>query len=374
MKARNGVIDTNDLVHCFMEGIEPIDAICAPVRNGVPHPETTLFLLPGGYRMRVIHIKPVYYKHKNGEWRPLSEVTVHHGNRQILLNEKWTDIEPAYLAWLDKRQKVLKGTLGIPLGSTMNLLEQLVKKIPIPFSATTNVFYPDPSPESTTFDGYLQDTIAGGRTWSTIRALAQSVNKNDSGAWFGFVYYGTAVTVGKYDNFMRNILLFNSATIGSETITSASIQITVSGKGNSANFPVGKIAPTIVLSDPGSDTAIALTDFATFTLTDQGSIAYNDVVADDATYNALTFSTFANINKSGISKFGIVGNADLVDTDPAPTVQSTVASITGNSADTAGTSKDPKLVVVSEAAASPTEESILQSPSGGAAYGGVSMY
>src|SRR3990167_6889493 len=67
------------------------------------NPHVSSFFMKDGRTVSVFHVKVIYYLHVNGDWRPLSEVTTYHGNRKLILNNKWEQIEPWYLRWLMKR-------------------------------------------------------------------------------------------------------------------------------------------------------------------------------------------------------------------------------------------------------------------------------
>ncbi len=123
----NDAIDINDLRHIQERFGEVVGWLPGAVtkETGKINPQATMTMLANGKLATVFHVKPVYYETPTGAWRPLSEVTTHHGNKKIILNENWWQIHPRYLNWLDKRCKLIGGELLIP---------SLISAIPTPYT------------------------------------------------------------------------------------------------------------------------------------------------------------------------------------------------------------------------------------------------
>jgi hypothetical protein len=329
-----GKADQNDINH--MEDMYgAIDMVLpCPVKNGDIHPNTTRFLTKDGQVHSMVHVKPVYYKHVNGQWRPLSEVTVHHGNTKIHLNERWTDIHPAFLNWLIQRQEQFpKGELLIP--SPVRLHDSPIRLTRDTILFTSSEFFPLPG---TTVDGSVR--YDPNSSWSTVRDSATGTGATYTDASSIIVY--TEKSGANYQNW-RGIVLFGTSSIASgDTITSAVI---------SAKFGTGGGAVGLCLtqSSPTSNTALATGDY------DQTRDSLNGATEGMTRVNFDTFSGtgYQNITlgatgltwiikgAGGISKFGFASAWDLDNTTPSSGV-----GLGGFVfSDTAGTTSDPKLIV-----------------------------
>jgi len=79
-------------------------------KTGKINPTTTRFMLADGSYVSIFHVKPIYYETLEGQWRPLSEVTIGFGNTWIDFRGDWhTKMHPRYMNWLLKRAELLKG-------------------------------------------------------------------------------------------------------------------------------------------------------------------------------------------------------------------------------------------------------------------------
>src|SRR3990167_4307828 len=134
--------------------------------KGKPHFNATRFILSNGQTSTVFHVKPIYYHTSWGAVRPLSEVTNHHGNKRITLKEGWeTKVDFGYLTWLVKRCQLIGG--GVSYDPS---------KIPL-FLNTVSTFYPDPSPETTSVDGYCN--YGNNAVWATAHDATDSATADD---------------------------------------------------------------------------------------------------------------------------------------------------------------------------------------------------
>lgn len=141
----------------------------------------------------------------------------------------------------------------------------------------------------------------------------------------------------------RFILCFDTSSITSPATISAAEYDFV---GNAKSNVLGDINIHVTGATPAATNALATGDYAQLGTTSFGSLAYASINTDTSTYNviALDANGIANIDKAGISKFGMKNHFDQTNT--APTWGSVQTSgFTFSSADTTGTSVDPKLVV-----------------------------
>lgn len=212
----------------------------------------------------------------------------------------------------------------------------------------TSTFYPDPHVETVSVDGYIQRDGDGGGTgtsWSTHYVNWDGTGgggaANDSATTMTLAYahkYTSEFGIG------RGFALFDTSSLTSSASISAAVlsfytTIASENADDADNFV------TIVSASPASNTAIAQTDFPSagstklsndYDVTGMGTAAYKDW-----TLNA---SGIATISTTGVSKFATRSGRDLNST--APTVNNTThINVTASSADAAGTTQDPKLVV-----------------------------
>ena len=333
--------DLNDLAYAIRIGKKPIGFQPCPItKNGKINPAMTRFLLDSGEVFDIFHVKPVYYETLNHTWRPLSEVTSYHGNKNIVFNSNALfKVHPRFLNWIEKRCQLLGGSVQYETPFTKHLNEMSIPKI----GMTVTTVYPDPDPESTTVDGFvtsgykstmqnLKDTVTGDGANPTspftpkrmfIRTL-----RNGSG------YYGSRV-----------YMLFDTASIpDGDTISGANLSI----YGLSTDY-VNNSTSTyhITACNPASNTNLVASDYGNFSYTSFASIAFASL--SQSAYNdfALNGSGIANVSKTGISKFGGICSQEL----------NVAAQTSGHDnifacyeAEQTGTSNDPKLAVTHAAA------------------------
>lgn len=364
----NHKIDTNDVEYIEKRYGKVLGWVPGAIKRGKINPQVTQAYLGENVFASVFHVKPVYYETYTGTWRPLSEVTVHHGNHSIVLNGDWWKIHPRYLNWLDKRCRVLGGELLIPsllktyptpyAGLVRELHQSL---IPPKIGLTTSTFYPDPNAESTTVDGPVVNDRST-TSWDTTHDATSASNdlglggafpsRGEPANWtegiFSYQYQGGSRTI-----ISRGFFLFDTASIDdTDTISSATFSWYVLYELDySDNTSQEYIA--LVSSTPASNTDLVVGDF------DQCGDAINNPTkgASDLTnasvslnaYNdwALNATGLGWITKTGVTKLGLREGHDVEDVVPTYSGDTNdVYSVAGRFADYTGTSSDPKLVVV----------------------------
>lgn len=204
---------------------------------------------------------------------------------------------------------------------------------------STVVVYPDSGSGGTTVDGTARrDT--GGETWASLHdstgTIASTISTQEGAniaAW---------VISNQWASITRCLFTFDTSFIGSQPIISAVLSLS---SANANNTALGDMLVHICSSTPANANNVVTADYQQF-----GSVSFSSVLISafptsgyyDFTLNA---SGISNINTTGISKFGIRLNADIINV--APTWVSGVASgIAYNTSDTAGTTSDPKLTVI----------------------------
>ena len=280
------------------------------------------------------------------------------GKKSSVGKNKIIKIEPNSITWLVKKGK-RKVTLSIEFRTHNKFSKRLYYTFkPIwhlfhvwdtffanNFQPTWNLgfdtltVYPNADAESTSVDGYA-GPINKDVSWTSLRGQTGN-DQSDSGTGLFLSAQGSA-TSNQYQKMYRVATLFDtSALTTSATISAATYSLYYNNLLNG----LGGLASAIVTCNPASNTAITGTDYGTFTTTRQASdIAYASISNNAYNDFALNATGLSNISKTAITKFGNVFANDI--DDSAPTWASNATSQNGSaSADTAGTSNDPKLVV-----------------------------
>jgi len=222
------------------------------------------------------------------------------------------------------------------------------RKLAVPMGGATLTAYPDADTESSTVDGHigfagLDDRIDwAAATTDDGGAVTQTRDSHSTMNATCFQRSGT------WEDFTRAFLLFDTSSIGSNVVSAAVFSFTSSQTTTSAS----ELTWTVVSSTPASNTALVAADYDNVGSTSFGSIeADSGVTTDSSTYNAITLngSGEAAISTSGITKLAMRWEADRADAEPSSATAGCQIIIL--SADTAGTSKDPKLVVTHAAPA-----------------------
>lgn len=331
-------------------------------KTGKINPQVTQAYLGGNTFASVFHVKPIYYETYAGEWRPLSEVTVWHGNHKIEFNKDWWKVHPRYMAWLEKRMQLINGQLLIPslfqdvVSPYSGVIRELHQSlVPLKLGLTTSTFYPDPDTETTTVDGYVARD-AQIESWSTCRTTATGTGANSNGTVIQ-TYVGDGQSPD-YKWIYRSAFLFDTSAIGdSDTIDSGEYSIYIST--TSYDEDIGAATKYISLTSVtlASNTEITTSDY---NYTNWGTTKFGtdiNVATFVATPNqyyswVLNSSGLSNISKTGVSKFALRHGCDITDTAPSAVGNKYNGLFSGRSADYSGTTYDPKLVVVHTAGAS----------------------
>ena len=158
-------------------------------------------------------------------------------------------------------------------------------------------------------------------------------------------YYLPSSANNQYQSLERAVMLFDTSAIpDSETITSATLSIYGYEKTNN----LGSLDIALDKSSPASNTALVGADYNIANWS--GVRQANDITYANFTTGAyndfvLNATGLGNIIKNGVSKFGYRLANDIDNTAPN-WVQEVDSRMSAYSAETIGTSQDPKLVVV----------------------------
>ena len=208
---------------------------------------------------------------------------------------------------------------------------------------TTSTFYPDAGTVGTTVDGHASRTGVV-ENWATLRGGAGTGVSNSTLPLYAYLLSHT--TSGQYQQLARSIFLFDTSTIGTDTIVSTTLSLYSTEVIDSFNS-AGALA--IVESTPASNNVLVAGDFTNVGSTLQASTILISAMTVN-TYSTWTLNAtgLSNISKTGITKFGLRLEADRSNTEPT-WVSNVYQGISWASADNAGTASDPKLVVVHSA-------------------------
>lgn len=232
--------------------------------------------------------------------------------------------------------------------------------------AATSTFYPDPNAEVSSVDGFARKcdgptgNFATARDWDGVDAFPSS--EGDSGIMWGTNSGGILFNCN-----WRSMFVFNTATLDdSETINSATLSIRSNGKTNTSPLTGSATGVSIVSFTFSSSTNLVAADYK---ITNFGATELATYITYDSWsttgYNTFTLnaSGLAAISKTAPTGFGALHREDAINSSWAGDGSPAYQSITFNPiyADTAGTSSDPYLIVVTSAggAAAPTTANLL---------------
>ena len=180
----------------------------------------------------------------------------------------------------------------------------------------TATFYPDADAESTSVDGQCSHRGGeiNGLAWADIRGGA-GTNATDDGSAAG-IYLRQGSASGWWILARAMTLFHTSALPDNCTITSSTLSVYGSAKGNSAAYDPDINVYSVA---PASDTAIAAGDYNSF-----GTTAYSTTISY-ASYSTTGYNDFvlnstglAAISKTGVSKFGFRDvSADVANVEPS---------------------------------------------------------
>ena len=216
-----------------------------------------------------------------------------------------------------------------------------------PVLATTLTAYPDPDPETSTVDGVVKNEIAA-TTWATIHddLTGSGIDSTNSATYFGYLSAG--VSADTWNGINKGVYLFDTSSIGSDVIESSTLTVTTNNPG-SENFASAVIYVNVYSSAPATNTALVTGDFDSFGTTPFSDDLQITGVLDETAYDfVLNADGLAAISTSGITKLGGRTVSDATNTPPTHTASAS-AYITVYNAEAAGTTTDPKLVVVHNA-------------------------
>lgn len=214
------------------------------------------------------------------------------------------------------------------------------KSLPIfAIPLTTDTFRPDPDTEVTSVDGHVGYRQTD-QNFNVIHDAASATTTDDSGTSLTVTTEDAGVS-NKYNEIYRVATLFDTSSIPNAAVISAA---TLSTFGNTTTNVLSQ-SIGVVTCTPASNVALQASDYAQFQATRQATDINISSLSASA-YNdwPLNATGLSNINVSGITKFGFRLAGDI-DNSAFTWISASRSTYGANSAETASTTSDPKLVV-----------------------------
>lgn len=348
----NNRIVGSDLSFARSKGFSPLGWI-PDVRgeDGKINPHLTRLYLGGNQFLSIFHVKPVYYETLAGTWRPLSEVTSHHGNKNIVFTwEGFKKVHPRYVSWLQKRCELIGGKLLVGSVALSPYLQYAHDLVTVPkLGLTVTTVYPDAHVESATVDGRLKAASVN-QDWNYItRTQTTSANAPDSDASGEMAATWGHTVTDQWNELVRSMYGFDTSAIGSDTIDSGTFDLYLTSKGDIG----ADLSVALVSGRAGLTTSMATSDY---NITNFGStrLATDVEVASVTTsaYNTWTLNASgeSHVNKSGVTVWGIMLGQDFDNTQPSWS-SGAYGNVSGSYADTINETQDPKLAITHSAPA-----------------------
>ena len=209
---------------------------------------------------------------------------------------------------------------------------------------TTTIFFPDASPESTSFDGMVRRDAT--ESFSTLRGGNGTSNDTatDPQTFANIIDDPDNV---HFSEIRRGNFVFNTASLAdTDVVSSATLSLRGTAKKDNLS-----ITPDldIVQAVTASNSAGTNTDYQNMLATVFGSVTYSGYSTSGYNDIVLNASGIANVSVTSVSKFGARTSNDVTNTAPAVVGggTETETAFTANMAEASATSTDPMLTIVS---------------------------
>jgi len=255
-------------------------------------------------------------------------------------NGEWREVKTTCFRTNNKYARLLNYRLA-PLHKLAYLLPSLLKPEFSPFLVPVMLTVTDFYPGATGAGDPIDSAVYRNYDNSTFSALVSgNGNSNYPSYCAALNSYSQA---DKFSFLMRGIFCFKTDALGGDDIESATFSL----YGKAKATYLGNDSLHICQSNPASTTAIANSDyegmasyttsFGNVTSADFSITGYNDI--------SLNAAGLANINTTGISKFGTKLGWDINGSFTGTFVNNSLTSFTPYWSNNEGTSNDPKLTV-----------------------------
>lgn len=216
------------------------------------------------------------------------------------------------------------------------------------YSDDTSTFYPDPSVEVTSVDGFVSYFQGSGMTWAEVQSQATS-NGGDDNSSLATMWLRADSITNKYDDIDRMLLGFDTSPIDdTHLVDSSTLRIR---PWDQISDTLGEHDLSLVSSSPASNTAIVSGDIdslgSTKLATDMTNANWTAGTEQTFTLNA---AGLTHIDNTGVTNFGIRFEPDAANVEPT-WITGTQLKVRIKTADDAGTDNDPLLTVIHSAGA-----------------------
>ena len=288
------------------------------------------------------------------------DVLAINGRKSEVRNNKILAILPNAIAWKEdgifraefRTHDKFSRRLFFEYGAIWKAIHNWDIRIANPFLPKLNLgfdtltVYPDPHTETTTVDGRVYRSSVN-EAFATIIAGA-GTGVGDAGADNIVCNLVASATSNQFAQLIRGIFLFDTSALGACNISA----VTLSLNGGAAELGAVKTnglgSPDLHIagSTTASNTALSNSDYANVGGTSFGSVTYANIQAVDSyTDWSLNASGITNISKAGVSKFSLRHSWDINGSFTGAWGSGAASHFGFRLAETAGTTKDPKLVV-----------------------------
>lgn len=287
-----------------------------------------------------------------GKFDDLTYLVIPDPSGTILVDERVEDTHGNFVTITRKYRYDPVAVMRKILAHTISVSSSPGTAIPGSVGNTTSTFYPDPSVETNSVDGFVGRNNAGSETITTIAAGAgtESADANATDV----LLLDSSATTDQFARFRKAIAGFYiAATIpDTDNVDSATFSFMVTATQNGLTGAASANSK-MVLSDatPASNTALANGDYTNVGTNDYGRSVQQDTLStvayNDITIGAAGLTYLETFLASGTANFGLQYAWGFDGTIVGITwIASDRQSITMVMADTADVTSDPKLVVV----------------------------
>lgn len=215
----------------------------------------------------------------------------------------------------------------------MKISNRFLTKYNLGFDTLT--VYSEGDPETNSFDAYMiekDDTYVNANSNTTAEIVSDS---------------GTLILLRNCDYttspryfISRGLILFDTSSLGSCIINSASIHLYAMSSSNFNEDDTGQAETVIVSANTSNDSSVSTGDYDDMGSTAFASKTFGNILTDSYNEFSLDSAGIAQINKYGTSKFGLRLKGDIDVSQPSGTNETKFYS-----ADYSSSTRAPKLVI-----------------------------
>lgn len=182
---------------------------------------------------------------------------------------------------------------------------------------TVSTFYPDADVETSSVDGYAARSGVD-EIWATIKAGAGNTSDDSLGSTNPGPQVAASTTNDQWAAINIAFFLFDTASLPETALSLTAVFSFVALTGSLTDNFTDSVR--LVTTTPATNTAIIDADYAQAgTVAQADDVLYSNITADSATFNdmALNGTGRGNINRSGVTKFGLRNKSDADNAEPS---------------------------------------------------------